>query len=187
MTSIEYIMTEYSSILEETTDDIHNEDNNIAQIVSDVVSTMTSEIVRIDDDRIFESLIADYSRMTCTESFNISIDETREEESYHDLLKTYNILFEENKVLQVMQKEKVMMYEDQITKLNLVNETLITDLKKIEKIHEKEISTLEGANKTIQAELNQRIDKFDTKVNRLIIENNALKEEKKTCRGNPMA
>ena len=60
MTSIEYIMTEYSSILEETTDDIHTDDDNNAQIVSDVVSTKTSEIIRINDERIFASLINDY-------------------------------------------------------------------------------------------------------------------------------
>ena len=171
-------MTEYSSILEKTTDDIFNDDNNVAQIVSDVVSSMTSEIVRIDDEKIFESLINDYSRLTCNETFNISTDETKEEESYHDLLNTYNILFEENKFLQIKHKEKEIMYEEQVTKLNLINETLIDDLKQIEKLHEKQINTLEAANKTIQADLDQRKDKFDTKVNSLIIENNALKEEK---------
>ena len=112
-------MAEYSKVIlveneNEYRDSMNNDeinlesDNEITETVENEVHDIISKVAESIDGDGIETLIGDYSRLKINDSLDISIEENKIEDSYTDLLCTYNNLFNSHSTLEneLDQKDK---------------------------------------------------------------------------------
>ena len=151
MTPTELMMAEYSKVIlveneNEYRDSMNNDeinlesDNEITETVENEVHDIISKVAESIDGDGIETLIGDYSRLKINDSLDISIEENKIEDSYTDLLCTYNNLFNSHRTLEneLNQKDKkfhefqqsMLKEKEENNSMNSLMKTIIAQLRK---------------------------------------------------------